>query len=599
VPATSAWRATIERVAGPVAIAVAGLVMLSWTWGTWPDAVVDYGRELFLAWQVAAGRTLYVDLSHFSGPLSVELNALWFRLFGRGMWTLAIAQIVLCVGFTALLYDLLAALAGRFAATAGSLVFVLLFACAQFTRISNYNWVCPYSHELVHGAMLSVAALWALARRVRTARDGWLVAVGLALGLLVLTKVETLLAGGLAVGVGLALGLVAERPSPGRAARLVALVVAGAVPPLLLTVLVYGRQMPVETLLQWPLGHWLAAARPEVRSSAFYRAGMGLDDEGSSLVAVATAAGWEALGLAVAVAAAFALRGVAARAPISWVLAAVAASALWRGLSMDAWGAVPLAYPVWTTVLAVAAFVGFVRRGDDPAVRSQAALRVAFAVLAAAMLAKMVLNSRIYHYGFVLGMPATVVLVVALVAWLPAFVDRHGGYGGAVRALGLGVVAAGVSAYLIFMQSLVAAKTATMGRGADAFRVEARSAPIVSLLREIETRVGADETLLVVPQGAMLNYLARRRNASPYYLFDRTTRVLWGEDAVTDTVRATPPDWIAFVERGPGPDRFGRKDFLELHAWMLMQYEPVWQIGKPFGTGARPAVMLLRRKTGA
>src|SRR5262245_21210399 len=66
----------LGRVAGPLAIAIAAVITLARTWDTWPDPVVDFGRELYLAWQVAEGRTLYVDLTHFSGPLSVELNAL-------------------------------------------------------------------------------------------------------------------------------------------------------------------------------------------------------------------------------------------------------------------------------------------------------------------------------------------------------------------------------------------------------------------------------------------------------------------------------------------------------------------------------------------
>jgi len=69
----------ILRLAGPIVIAVAGVAMLAHTWRTWPDPLVDFGRELYLAWQVSMGRTLYVDVAHFNGPLSVYLNALVFR----------------------------------------------------------------------------------------------------------------------------------------------------------------------------------------------------------------------------------------------------------------------------------------------------------------------------------------------------------------------------------------------------------------------------------------------------------------------------------------------------------------------------------------
>ena len=59
----------------------------------------------------------------------------------------------------ALLYYALRQVSRRSAATAACLVFVLLFAFAQFVGIGNYNYVCPYSHEMTHGLMLSLLAV--------------------------------------------------------------------------------------------------------------------------------------------------------------------------------------------------------------------------------------------------------------------------------------------------------------------------------------------------------------------------------------------------------------------------------------------------------
>jgi hypothetical protein len=576
-------------------MAVAAVVVLAWTWGTWPDAIVDFGRELYLAWQVAEGRTLYVDLSHFSGPLSVELNALLFRVFGASIRTLVVANIVLAAACATLLHALLVPLAGRLAATVGGLVFVLLFGCAQYVRIGNYNWVCPYSHELTHGAILALAALWCLARRMQTGRDAWLVAVGVAVGLLALTKAETLFAGGLAVGVGLVLALLAEGTSPMRWLRALALVVAGAAVPLALTVLLFAGRMPFDTLLEWPLGHWLAATRSDLRRGRFYRMGMGIDQGASNVGTMVVVFGAEALAVAAAVVAAILLRPVGARAIVAGALGVATAAALWRWVPIDTWAVASRALPIWTVILAGAALADFVRRRDDPAARMRAALRTALAVLAAALLAKMLLNAHVFHYGFVLAMPATIVVVAAMVAWLPAFVERLGGYGGAVRAVGLGGVVAVLAAHLTFMQTLVALKTGHMGSGADAFRIDDRGAMAAALLRKIETFVRPDQTLVVLPQGAMLNYLARRTNPTPYYLFDRTSRVLWGEAAMTDRIRAAAPDWIAYVERGPNPDPYGSRDYEALHQWIVTHYTPAWQIGTPYSGTPGPGVMLLRR----
>ena len=60
--------AALHTVRRPGRHSTTGLVMLAWTWRTWPDPLVDYGREAYLAWQVAKGKTLYVDVAHFNGP---------------------------------------------------------------------------------------------------------------------------------------------------------------------------------------------------------------------------------------------------------------------------------------------------------------------------------------------------------------------------------------------------------------------------------------------------------------------------------------------------------------------------------------------------
>jgi len=51
----SSYRATLIRWGGPFVIAIAAGAMLRWTWGTWPDVLVDFGRELYVAWRLAEG----------------------------------------------------------------------------------------------------------------------------------------------------------------------------------------------------------------------------------------------------------------------------------------------------------------------------------------------------------------------------------------------------------------------------------------------------------------------------------------------------------------------------------------------------------------
>ena len=46
------------RALGPIAVLIAGCGMLAWTWGAWPDPLVDFGREAYVAWRLAEGDAL-------------------------------------------------------------------------------------------------------------------------------------------------------------------------------------------------------------------------------------------------------------------------------------------------------------------------------------------------------------------------------------------------------------------------------------------------------------------------------------------------------------------------------------------------------------
>lgn len=57
-------------------------LMLHATWLTWPDAFIDFSRELYIPWRVSRGDVLYRDLAYYFGPVSVYINAVLFALLG-------------------------------------------------------------------------------------------------------------------------------------------------------------------------------------------------------------------------------------------------------------------------------------------------------------------------------------------------------------------------------------------------------------------------------------------------------------------------------------------------------------------------------------
>ena len=198
--------------AGPMLIAVAAVAMAIWTWGTWPDVLVDFGHERYIPWRLTQGEVLYRDIAFYNGPLSQYFNALMFRVFGASLRTLVFCNLTLLAALIALLYYAMRQVSSRWATTVACLVFVLLFAFGQYVANGNYNYVCPYSHEMTHGLLLSlvaVVAAWPSDRH----RLSLTAVSGLALGLALLTKAEVFLGGAVATGTAVLLGIWFERPS--------------------------------------------------------------------------------------------------------------------------------------------------------------------------------------------------------------------------------------------------------------------------------------------------------------------------------------------------------------------------------------------------
>lgn len=572
--------------------------MLAWTWRTWPDPLVDYGREAYLAWQVARGKTLYLDVAHFNGPLSVYLNALFLRIFGPSILALALANAALAAGCIAMLYSILLRVADRLAATLAGIAFVTLFACAGFVRIGNYNWLCPYSYELPHGVMLGIAALWCLDRYQRTSRLGWLAATGTALGLVALTKTEPLAAAGLAVVVGLGLTLWTERPAGPRLFHLLAAFAAGVLLPLLAAFVFFASRMPAAEVFRGPLGYWRAASRPEFAALPMYREGLGTNDVAGNLRKLGVVTWWYGVIFAPSVAAAIALRGARRRAGLLLVVGLVGVAAAMLLVPTRAWLQAARPLPLFLLITTVGLFVAWVRVRGDADRASRLALGTSLALFSLLLLAKMVLNARIYHYGFALAMPATLVLIAALVSWAPALITRVGGDGRILRAVAAGVLVAGLVGHLGLVQRRLARQTNVLGQGADAFYGDDRVPPLAELLEQIRQRVGPNQTLVLLPEGVLLNYLSRRESSVPYVQFSPVVMMLWGETRIQRAFEASPPDFVALVHRDNQHEgaRFFGKDYARTFLERVKEsYHPVWRTGAAPLRDGRFGLVLLER----
>jgi hypothetical protein len=165
------------------------------SWQRWTDPLVDVGRQPYVAWRILEGDRLYLDIAHVFGPLAAHVQAAVMALSGVSLASLAGFHLFLIACFALQLRGFFGWLGGACAGVGAAMSFLLLCAFPQYIFQANYNFVTPYSADLVYGLMLAMLCLSLVLRcGAGTAAPWRWVAAGACLGLVVLGKPEVCVA---------------------------------------------------------------------------------------------------------------------------------------------------------------------------------------------------------------------------------------------------------------------------------------------------------------------------------------------------------------------------------------------------------------------
>jgi hypothetical protein len=570
----------------------AAAAMVAWTWQTWPDAVSDSGRELYVAWQLASGKVLYRDVAYFNGPLSPYLNALWFAIAGPGLSILEVANGVLALVAVVLSWRFVRRLAGPAEATACTLLFATVFLTGPLTAIGSFSWLIPYSHEMTHGVLLLLVLLVALERWLTRRGTPDLVTCGLLTGACLLTKPEITLAAGamLVTAFGLAEGRRAWRP--------MAIAGATALSVPLAAWAVLSAAMPAGVALNGIVGSWAHLTDSRLTTMPYFRMFLGSDRPLANLGAMlAWSAAWVAIAaVAVLVGRIAGTRERAARA-IGAAAAIGVAAALVAGRNVVPWHDVFRPLPVAAACVLAWAAAGTLRAREASA-RIRGALTATAAAGALALTFKMFLFARVWHYGFALGMPAALLAVASIGAAVRRVTLARGGSPFASGGVLAGALAGTIAGHLFLMAPIVKVRDVRVGTGRDVFMSDARGVVINATVAAAARRARGDTTLAILPDGVMISYLARLPNSTPYVIGNPVDVAIFGEERMLAAYRANPPDLLAVTWCDTTiygyPGGFGRDYARSLRAWIATSYELAEQIP---GTGDGDfRATLLRRK---
>jgi len=325
-------------------------------------------------------------------------------------------------------------------------------------------------------------------------------------------------------------------------------------------------------MLEWP---WRAVLMTKASANAFHRSVLGLDDPLENLAATIQTAG-------IAVLVLLGVTGICHRRVPKYVQYPVALLILGIAWRSD-WRNIGTGFPLlaFGAVLLLSLTQG-----------QKSAFPVLWAVFGLGLLAKMGINCRIWHYGYVLAMPTATGLVFILLKRLPDLVERYGFNARLLRVILAGLIGLGTLQLWLDSWQIYRAKTFAFESGSDRMftfppQQNARGEVIARTVEWLKQNTSPQSTLAAFPQGVMLNYLSRRANPTPYLTWIVTEYNTFGEEPMLGSLKAHPPDYIALVHTDTseyGPRFFGQPGYgADTARWIVSHYRPVFLAGnEPF-----------------
>ena len=565
-------------------LAAVFLGLLLWSWRMWPDVLIDFGHELYIPWQITQGKILYEELTFTMGPLSQYINALLFKVFGISLNTLVFANLFVLGLILAMLYWICHYLASEFDSALICVVFLVIFAFSQYTGAANYNYVCPYRHEMTHGILLLLFLVLTFHWHAIYPKILILGISGFTTGLIFLTKTEILLASISVALFGIGIHWRINKISFPQLLKTIVVILLGTLLPILAAIILLARQMSFIDAFHNVFANFFYAANNNLTTNyKFYITNMGLDDIHGNVVFILKSFA-AALGFVLALSAVDYL--VAARFHrnrfFRIVITACSMIICIHFTSFNFWESVVRIVPLTTILFLCVFLVHSLINIKNKEKNSQFRLCCLWSVMALGLLAKMLLKARISHYGFVLAMPATLLLVACGYIAIPRLLQQEFGKGAIFKAVYLGIVI-GISIIFFNRSSyFYNYKTVAIGKGSDQFltydsAMNPKGSMIKQAMVELERRMDENSTLLVLPEGVTMNYLMKKPNPTPYYLLTPwEMKAFGGEKVILRNISENAPDFIAVLNinmKDHGRSFFGEKGYgQEIMTWILKDY---------------------------
>lgn len=574
------WKWLHSKWSGLLIVAAIFIFMVALSWRKWADIVVDFGMQLYVPWRLSEGDVLYRDVMYLpGGPFSQYFNALLFKIFGVSFRTLIFANLTITAAMLVLIYRQFLAVTDRWTATTIASIIVVGFAFADYGD-GNYNYIAPYCHEALHGLVLSILAISSLSNWIQKRKWPSLFAAGFCCGIVFLTKPEIFLA--LLAGTFAAFALIFKNGGKFNfiAKSIAAFAIVALLPPLFFFFYFLQVENWLDSLRSTAFA-WMPLLHHSFAENAYYRRFLGFDHPLANFWKMI----WEfavVVALTILYAAFFRRQIISSRDRIAML--AVSAPLL-AVVSEINW-----AEDLFLPLVVLTSCVLLWLNSKKLEIENRFAFPFLWSVFGFALLAKMGLFSRVWHYGFILGMPAFMGMIYLLFWLLPLLLEKYGVQSHPFRRLVWWVIV--FVCLQLFIPSMINYHKLTFSVGGGGDKVitadtenDQRGPALAAAIFWMNTNISSDATLAVVPEGVMVNYLCRRVNPTGYPVWLPPEMETFGQNNMIAAFEQHSPDYVMLLHcpsNEYGVKYFGQQPEYgqTLMQWIRQNYDVVFQEGE-------------------
>ncbi len=581
-----------------------GLFMAWISWLKWPDLIIDYGEQLYIAWRLSEGEVLYKDINYFYGPLSSYLHAILFKLFGANFLIIISFNLFLIALTTWLIFRIFSSIGTHTSALFSSLIFVTVFAFSQYLWMGNHNFVCSYVYDITHGIFLTLASIYQLTELIKNQKTKNLFFLGFLTGLVFLTKFEVALAWGITVITILSYYFYHHVPVQKSKIREVLIFILSSLLPLAIFFFYFSFHYSFTEAFLTLLKPWTYAFNPSIRDLPFYKSVMGINQLKENILINVKFAG---LGAALILVLVF-FNYTLLKKKINNFSHFGFSVIFLLGFYFLFFNTIPwleILRPVPLILFSAILFFLIKYHKETNSNRKILLPLIAFSLFSLLLLIKIIFKTHVYHYGAALALPGTLILAKLLIDEIPTWIKKRRINNLFLKTSIYGMLVLFIFAHIKISYSYYDKKILPVNQNEDLLigyspYITPRDMNFKIALSYIEETIEPDQEFYSFPTGTLLNFLAKRKNSNPNISFNPGTWKLVGENIILDSLKDSPPhfivivfhDYLEFKYRFFGVD-FGQN----IYQWINENYQSIHQIGHHPVEDKKEGIVIFKNKS--